>query len=351
MNKRMVPIGLHILKSLISIKCGKRVPLYCEWEITNRCNMDCSFCSTRNARRNNGTETSTEEALKIIHELHELGTKMLHISGGEPTLRRDLDEIINVAHENGMLVAFTTNGTASKETMKKLTNADLIRVSIDGFGKSHDELRKSPGAFEKAIKTVELLLSFKKKVFVTTVYTNKTNEDNLHKLISTAQAIGVRISIMPASKNINETNDGMVDCELTPVFDDYVALIARLRKAYGRTIVNPKYYINIIKKGGLDSYGCRAMDISISIKSDGSVSLPCTGLQIDMKKGALRDIYYGRDASVARPLQGEYPGCKGCPIICMTSASSLLKIGGLKSIICSYMKNLNVKPRNSAAGC
>ena len=126
-----------------------------------------------------------------------------------------------------------------------------------------------------------------------------------------------------------------------PVFDDFIDVVHKLRKDYGSAIANPQPLLTIIQQGGLDVFGCRAMDISISIKHDGSVSLPCNGLAIERIKGNLKEIYYGNEALQQRVLQGKHPACKGCYIRCMCSASALLRIKTLPKIISSYMGSMS----------
>ena len=118
--------GLEIFKSIYEVKfLNKRIPLFCEWELTNFCNMACPFCSTKSPDRNSTPDVSPQKALNMIDQLGEMGTKMIHFSGGEPTLRRDLPDLIASAKQNDMMVSFTTNGSASIEKMEKLLEKTL----------------------------------------------------------------------------------------------------------------------------------------------------------------------------------------------------------------------------------
>ena len=60
--------------------------------------------------------------------------------------------------------------------MKKLLHADLIRVSLDAVGEFHDSGRNTLGAYKKALKTIEFLISHNKKPLITTVFTEDTSE-------------------------------------------------------------------------------------------------------------------------------------------------------------------------------
>jgi hypothetical protein len=76
----------------------------------------------------------------------------------------------------------------------------------------------------------------------------------------------------------------------------YLSALDRLKKKFGNTIANPEPFSSVVRSGGLDVYGCRAMDFAISIKADGSVSLPCTQFPTKIKKGDLKEIYYSPEA-------------------------------------------------------
>lgn len=339
---RVAFIGLQILKAIYEIKAlRKRIPLYCEWEVTSHCNMGCNFCSTWIPNRNEAIDFTREGSLNIIEQLAKLGTKIIHFSGGEPTLREDLPELIMRAKERNMMVFLTTNGSASSEKLEGILSADLIRVSIDGTEQFHDTLRNTPGAFKKAMETLRFLKENNAHIEITTVYSPQTSYGMLDELGHISKALNIQLSINVLCRNINDNlankdREGLGDLR-SPFFTGYIKTVEALRKKYSKVITHPQPYITIIKQGGLNIFGCRAMDIAIAIKHDGSVSLPCNGLSLSHTKGDLHQIYYGRQAQEIRPLQGRHPACKGCYIRCMCLASSLLKVKCLAAMVYSYL--------------
>jgi radical SAM protein with 4Fe4S-binding SPASM domain len=79
---------------------------------------------------------------------------VLLFSGGEPTLRRDLVELMNYAKSRGMRVVISTNGTLiSADKARAYTDVGLsyVGVSLDGGRETHDAFRGIPGSFDKAI--------------------------------------------------------------------------------------------------------------------------------------------------------------------------------------------------------
>ena len=335
--------GFGILKAIGKVKLlNKRVPAYCEWEITHYCNMSCAWCATLTPARNTADDLSSEQALDIIEQLSDLGTQMIHFSGGEPMLRKDLHSLITRAKQKNMMVALTTNGSASSEAMERVLHADMIRVSIDGTEKFHDEQREFSGAYKKAIETLELLISRGHKPQVVSSYPDESSYPMLEELAKVCQSLGVQmiLNILAINSEHGTKAKEHYGWKRTDVGPMYLSALDRLKKKFGNTIANPEPYSSVVRLGGLDVYGCRAMDIAISIKADGSVCLPCTQFPQNIKKGNLKTIYYGPEADEIHHTQGKKPECSGCLMRCMGSASAMLNLNGQTALFNTYAKNL-----------
>lgn len=333
--------GLKIYKSLYDIKfLGKRIPLYCEWEITNYCNMSCTFCSTYTNDRNAAKNITIEEAFSLLDQLADMGTRIIHFSGGEPTLWKGLPELIARAKDKGMLVSMTTNGSSSLERIEKFLRLDLIRVSLDGTEQFHDSVRQFSGAYQKGIETLRFLRSKGKKPIITAVYMDSTPYEMMENLAKTAQELNVQLSLNIHGNSHEEIGNPETSWSKNGLYSKYISMLNKLRAKYGNVISNPEPYLSVVKLGGLDKYGCRAMDIAIAIGADGTVCLPCTRMPKLQMKGNLREIYYGEQIDEIRKLQGRDPLCEGCGMRCMSSASALLQLKGQASIINAYAKVL-----------
>jgi len=330
---RRLATGLQVGRALILIKFfKKRIPLYCEWEVTDYCNMDCDFCSTLSPTRNSANwDTRPSEALRIIDQLAELGTKFIHFSGGEPTLRKDLRDLIARAKENGMIVALTTNGYGSPSIYSSVLKADVIRISIDGVGAYHDKIRSKKNSYNRAIKVIKFLLDNQTRPAINMTISDDTPDDQINNLIGVAEKLGVEIHLSPMGRKWSEDS--------TPEQMGIVKRIRHFHSIHKRVVANPNPFLSVLEIGGLDKYGCRAMDVAISIKADGSVHLPCTGMDY-RAKGNISQIFYGEEADELRLMQGRHSVCQGCSIRCMITASSLLKASGLQSIFQTYARNV-----------
>lgn len=148
------------------------VPKYVELLVTSECNSRCVMCNVWKLSKNNPEiirdELSTTEIKNLLKELSMIGAKELCLSGGEPTLREDLIEIIKTAKKEGFSVELITNGSLIDRRLANQLiecNVDKIAFSIDSpTPNTHDKIRGVLGGWEKAIKGIELLNDERRKV-------------------------------------------------------------------------------------------------------------------------------------------------------------------------------------------
>ena len=173
------------------------------WLCTARCNMACEHCYT--AGRFSGPELTTEEALKMVAELAELGASHLAITGGEPFLRPDVLEIAREAHEHGLSVSFNTNGSLIDDRLaRELRKLDAFAfLSIDGADREVCDALRGPGAWEKALRGMALLRSYGVE-FSTIMTITALNYGQGRKHVLLSEAVGaweaVFLPLIPAGR-------------------------------------------------------------------------------------------------------------------------------------------------------
>jgi radical SAM protein with 4Fe4S-binding SPASM domain len=126
------------------------------WEITFACNMRCLHCGTA-AGKKRPDELTTDEALKLIDDLAELGAESIGLSGGEPLLREDWLTLGKRIKARGMLPVIITNGLAM--TDKDIENMaevpfSKVGVSFDGTKKTHNRIRQREDSFDGALSAM-----------------------------------------------------------------------------------------------------------------------------------------------------------------------------------------------------
>jgi MoaA/NifB/PqqE/SkfB family radical SAM enzyme/protein-L-isoaspartate O-methyltransferase len=123
--------------------------------VTNRCMFNCWHCY--NAGRSQ-EDLSLETLRSLVGELHELGAVMVTLTGGEPLLRDDLEEIVGLFDERCCLIVGTTGMGLTDERARRLRDGGVfgIGVSLDSAdGKEHDRLRGTEGAFQTALSALQ----------------------------------------------------------------------------------------------------------------------------------------------------------------------------------------------------
>lgn len=334
-----------MIPAIFKAKYIKAVPIFCQWEITYNCNMDCQFCMPKRniALKNESRELNTNEAIDIIRQLGDLGTKILNFSGGEPTLRKDLPILIDEAKKRKMTVFFSTNGSMLEHTAKNLLKADMIRISIDGPKEIHEKIRRYPGAFDKAVNGIKILKKYGKKPMIVTAVSNLMKFEDLIHMAELAKSLEVQIDfsmvgISLPNTIINPKKSDLIKEQMQLVSDRnwFIESITKLKKTYGKTVANPYIYLEMLKKGSLANFGCKALTANISIKPDGAVGFPCDSYTMGLTKGNLKDIYFSKEISEMRKLTGKFWFCNLCSSRCNGFSTMLLETKHLLSIIKSY---------------
>lgn len=134
-------------------------------KLTFRCNAQCYYClhhlKTKTIpNKLADQELSKFEWTKLIKELASLGSQSFHFTGGEPTLRSDLPELVRLVGKKLKLRAkMTSNGSLITPNLaEQLAQAKLktINISLDGFGSMHDKVR-GKGMFDKTWAGIQAL--------------------------------------------------------------------------------------------------------------------------------------------------------------------------------------------------
>lgn len=113
-----------------STNCA-RAPIGLLAELTHRCPLQCPYCSNPVELERANTELSTEDWQNVMRQAAELGVLQIHLSGGEPTARRDLEDIVATAAEVGLYTNLITAGVLlTKERLQKLRDLGLDHVQL-----------------------------------------------------------------------------------------------------------------------------------------------------------------------------------------------------------------------------
>ncbi|PWT88390.1 MAG: hypothetical protein C5B55_13190 [Blastocatellia bacterium] len=161
--------ALQFVQLLRSTKREKRLGTVILF-VTSRCNAFCQTCFYHEELNRPGDMT--------LAQIEKLSRTMpaitdLWLSGGEPTLRRDVKEVIDLFVENNSVerIIIPTNGLIKARVIEIVDHAlgnhpsvDLyLNIALDGYGETHDRIRGVPGNWEKTLDCIESLYPIKEK--------------------------------------------------------------------------------------------------------------------------------------------------------------------------------------------
>ncbi len=121
-------------------------------ELTYRCPLKCPYCSNPLKLRQYQDELDTETWKRVLEEAAKLGVVQVHFSGGEPLVRRDLEQLIAESKRVGLYSHLTTSGVgADQQRLERLQQSglDSIQVSIQDANKTDNDWLAGTPSFEK----------------------------------------------------------------------------------------------------------------------------------------------------------------------------------------------------------
>jgi pyrroloquinoline quinone biosynthesis protein E len=170
-----------------------RAPLGLLAELTHRCPLQCPYCSNPLALEGAGGELTTAEWQDVLRQAARLGVLQLHLSGGEPTVRRDLEDIVATAAEVGLYTNLITAGVLlSRARLEELAARGLehVQISIQDVDRANaDRIAHYEGAHAKKrqlagwVREIGLALTINSPV-------HRQNLDRLAEIIDFAADVG-----------------------------------------------------------------------------------------------------------------------------------------------------------------
>lgn len=160
------------------------VPHVVAWNLTQRCNLACAHCYiAAGPWHAAGGELTTDEVRRISDEILALNpSPMFVLSGGEPLLRTDLEDIARHAKRGGATVVVGTNGTgltASRIASLQEAGVSGVAISVDSLNERyHDRFRHGDGALGDTLSAVERMRAARLDFLVQTTVT-RGNRDEL----------------------------------------------------------------------------------------------------------------------------------------------------------------------------
>ncbi len=225
-----------------------------------RCNLSCAYC---NEYDDYSKPVPVEVMAARIHQLADLGTSILTISGGEPLLHPQLDEIIAIMRKRGVIAGMITNGyLLTPERVRRLNRAGLdhLQISIDNV--MPDEVSK------KSLKVLDKKLQILAEHAEFHVNINSVVGGGIHNP-DDALVVGRRALELGFSATVGIIHDG--DGQLRPLGERERAVYHEMKAMENRHFARLNFFQDAIAQGKPNNWRCRAGARYMYICEDGLV--------------------------------------------------------------------------------
>ncbi|MHA1872589.1 MAG: radical SAM protein [Candidatus Heimdallarchaeaceae archaeon] len=268
-------------------------------EITSRCNLDCRHCYIG---KKENSDLSLETIQNIAEQLERIETRNINLTGGEPFLRQDLHEILEIFSSIAN-VSISTNGTIYQQLPPKKIRD--IQVSVDGLMENHNWLRGD--TYELVIENIKKFKKDGHRVLMNTTLFNKNVED-IPSLLELAVELGLDgyrvLSLVPIGNGKKIERASEEDVKKITNF-----LLSKQLEYNGKILIGlPQYYLHLVEQETGKKIKCSAGMSKICINSIGKV-YPCEFLRKEIGdfsnlSGLLRERNY--NFQVCPAIGGDY---------------------------------------------
>jgi radical SAM protein with 4Fe4S-binding SPASM domain len=296
-------------------------PLRMDMALTFRCQNDCVHCYAGGPHET--PELTTQQWKKVIDRLSDIGVFILTLTGGEPTLRQDLPELLLYAQNKGIVTGLITNGRNLKDKayVDALEKAglDFVQVTLGSHKpKIHDLMTAASGSWTETVTGIRNAVN--SQIYVTTNTT--LSKHNANSFLDTVDFIkGLGVNAFGCNSLIYSGKASSVSQEFALTIEELDSLLPKIRdKAHQLGLkflwYTPTQYCKFDPvQHGLGIKSCTAALINMCVGPNGDV-YPCQSYFESLGNILTEDwnkIWNHPTAVKIRSRAYVEPKCKDCP--------------------------------------
>ena len=202
---------------------------YLFWECTTRCNLHCRHCGSDCLAASRDADMPLDvflRALDTIPKKERPPEFTVVLTGGEPLLRPDIDQVGRAIRGRGVRWSMVSNGWFYDEAMhRRLMAAGMgaLTISLDGLGEDHDWMRGRPGSFARAERAIAIAAAEPRLNFDVVSCINRRNIGSLDALYDKLVGLGVRqwriFTIIPIGRAKDDPEMHLSDAEFVRLME------------------------------------------------------------------------------------------------------------------------------------
>jgi len=341
-TEKVCPVTFLDVESIEPFAQEYSAPLRVDLALTFRCQNDCVHCYAGGPHET--VELKTEQWKAVIDRLQEVGVFILTFTGGEPTLREDLPELLFYAQNKGMVSGLITNGRRLKDKayvqgLEKV-GLDFVQITLESHVAGvHDKMTSAKGSWQETVEGIKNAVG--SQIYVSTNTTlSKHNAAGFLETVDFIKSLGVKAfgcnSLIYSGKADEVGEEFALSVEalndLLPKVRDKAAQLGMKFLWY-----TPTQYCRLDPvKLGLGVRSCTAALVNLCVGPNGDV-YPCQSY-FESLGNLLRDdwkaIWNHRVAKSLRKREYAEAKCKDCPQLQLCGAGCPLELKG-KGYVCA----------------
>ena len=321
LSARFKPWHVPLFLAKYAWLAARRRPLLVHFEVTLRCNAHCGFCDYWKTP----AEAREHELTSFADAARHFNPMLVTFTGGEPLLRRDLEEIVaavSAAVRLKYVTLITHGGMLTPERATSLWDAGIhqFNISLDYLDGRHDIARGIPGLTEKIFQSVD---GMRARGIDNIRFNTVIKDDNLDQLMpivkrAASLGCGVNFSVYTDAKNGNRAH--VLDAPHHAALDDVVAALLDLKRRHRGVITNSDVYLEQIPRWARGELNepCRSGQRTIHIDPMGHVKR-CPDFPTD---------FHWRDYRAYEPIN-----CDACFYACRGEAQAPLRLSRVRDVM------------------
>jgi MoaA/NifB/PqqE/SkfB family radical SAM enzyme len=298
-----------------------RKPVLVHFEVTMRCNARCGFCDywkTDPAEKKNELK-SFVDAARFFNPM------MITYTGGEPTLRRDLEDIVS-AVDRAVKVQYSTlithGGMLTPERAKSLWDAGIhqFNISLDYLDERHDRARGIPGLARKIFDNIPRMRELGVNAIRFNTVIRDSNLDQLMAIVMRAREMKVAVNFSSYTDSKNGNRDDLIENDRIRALEEVIRELLAYKKKNRGVITNSDYYLEQIPRyvRGEITEPCRSGIRTIHVDPTGHVKR-CPDFKPD---------FHWKNFRKYEPID-----CNACFYACRGEAQAPIRISRLRDVM------------------
>ncbi|WP_342595379.1 pyrroloquinoline quinone biosynthesis protein PqqE [Salinicola lusitanus] len=302
-------------------------------ELTHRCPLQCPYCSNPLELTRKRDELDTATWQRVFAEAAELGVLQVHLSGGEPALRQDLEALVASCAEQGLYSNLITAGVnIDRARLEALAEAGLDHVQLSVQGATapiNDHIANQPGAFDKKLAFAREVADVGLPLTLNSVI-HRANLHQIPELVELALDLGARRLEIAHAQYYGWAleNRGALMPPREQVMEALALVEAARERLEGKLVIDavvPDYYARL-PKPCMNGWGRQSLNVTPA----GRV-LPCHAAEtipgltfLNVREHGLGEIWYDSSAFNA------YRGTAWMPDTCQSCERREIDWGGCR---------------------